>query len=161
MKHSLFKTRERLEQNDIGLITQLSDELNKYQPLVLAIMLSLQEKHPLHTVDELMKLYFLIWSHFRSVPACLKRQLSEDTFEAAYKRNLNMLKYLEGESIQDEKTKITQSDLLKVKSRDLLAMILHCLNHWPQLKQLSTRDKSLELLAMKSLIESFERFFNG
>lgn len=156
MSHTLFNTLKRLEQNDISLFNQLSDELNTHQPLILAIMLSLPEKHPMPVADELMKLYLLVWSHFRSNPACLKNQLSENAFAKAYKRNINLLKYLEGETNKAEKTKITQSDLLKVKSLDLMATISNSFSHWPQLTKLSTTDKGLELLTIKTLIESLE-----
>lgn len=156
MPHLLFNTLERLKQNDISLFNQLSDELNTHQPIILAIMLSLPEKHPMPVVDELMKLYLLIWSHFRSDPACLKNRLSENTFETAYKRNISLIRYLEGETNKAEKTKITQSDLLKVKSLDLMALISHSFSQWPELKKLSTTDKGLELLTIKTLIESLE-----
>lgn len=155
MPHTLVNTLKRLEQNDISLFNQLSDELNTHQPIVLSIMLSLPEKHPIPIVDELMKLYLLVWSHFRSDPACMKYQLSENAFATAYKRNINLLKYLEGETHQSEKTKITQSNLLKVKSLDLLTVISHCFDQWSQLKQLSITNKRLDLLGLKTLIESF------
>ena len=152
----LFDTLERLQQNEKELFKELTDELHTHQPIVLSIMLSLPEKHPMPISDELMKLYLLVWSHFRSEPACRQKRLSENAFETTYQRNLNMLKYLEGETEKAEKRRITASDLHKVKSPELIAVIIHCLNHWPQLNTLNINNKGLELLSLKTLIEALE-----
>ena len=58
-----------------------------------------------------MKVYFLIWEYFRSDQNVQTRKVKLAYFEKIQNRNIQMLKYSEGESSQNDKLKVFSPDL--------------------------------------------------
>ncbi len=107
-----------------------------------------------------MKIFFIIWEYFRGNENIRHKQLTEQHFERILKRNLEMLKYLEGESDPAELHNITGSDLDHLKSKALLSGIFFMFDTQSSLVKMDITTKGTLLIGMKSVIECFEEIGN-
>ena len=60
-----------------------------------------------------MKIYFLIWECFRNNKNVLTKKVTEADFHKVLNKQIDMLKYMEGEPTQKEKGKVVVSLLFR------------------------------------------------
>ena len=147
---------KKIDQVDAAYTDRVSDEIFQRQPFFLSVLLGYQFDVSMEELEEIMKIYFLIWEYFRSNPNIQKKQVSQAYFEKAQTENIGMLKYSEGEPNKREKMKVYSYDLQKLKSKALWTAILFRCDNRPVLRKMDTETKGFILIGMKSFIDCFE-----
>jgi hypothetical protein len=138
----------------------ITDEMNQYQPFLLSILLGYRYDLKPEEHGEIIKTIFIIWEYFRENKNIRHKKLTEKHFERILKRNLGMLKYLEGESDPAELHNITGSDLDHLKSKALLSGIFFMFDTQSSLVKMDITTKGTILIGLKSVIECFEEIGN-
>ena len=152
----LAELLKKIDQIDSTYADTVSDEIFQRQPFFLSVLLGYQFDVSMEELEEIMKNYFLIWEYFRSNPNVQKKQVSQAYFEKAQARNIEMLRYSEGEPNKRAKMKVYSYDLQKLKSKALWTAILFRCDNRPVLKKMDTETKGFILIGMKSFIDCFE-----
>ena len=107
-------------------------------------------------LEEIMRIYFLIWEFFKMKRKVPTYKITETDFEKAQSRYMHMLKYVEGESDQKEITNIYTYDLERLKSKALVTAVLLRYNTRPVLKKMDMDIKGIIFLGIRCFIECFE-----
>ncbi len=152
----LAESIKNIDEFDAEYVNSTSDEIFKHQPFFLTVLLGHRLDVSMYELEEIMKLYFIIWEYFRLEPKVQKRQVTESCFNKILKRNIEMLKYSEGETNNNDKLDIYVQDIQIIKSKSLLAAIFFRLNDRPTLLKMDIRKKSEMMIGIKSFIECFE-----
>ncbi len=134
----------------------LFDEIYKEQPFLLSVLLGYHVDVTPMELDEIIKLHFLIWLYFKKIQPGKRNLISESQFTSIQNRNIEMLKYADGESNERDKLEIYGADIQHIKSKALLTAILFRWNERPTLRQMNTTAKGAVLIGAKSFIECFE-----
>ena len=152
----ISKIINKIDRIDIDYFHVITDEMNQYQPFLLSILLGYRFDLKPEEHGEIIKIGLLIWEYFRENKNIRNKKLTEQHFERILKRNLEMLKYLEGESDPAELLNITGSDLDHLKSKALLSGTFYRFDTQPILMKMDSGTKGTILIGMKSIIEFFE-----
>ena len=144
---------DNIDNNKANTIT---DEINKYQPFLISLMLGYRLDMQPEQTEDIIKIVFLIWEFFKECNGIKNKKLTEDQFERLQKRNIGLLKYLEGEPESDEKRYVTSSDLGNLRSKALLTGIFYRFKNQKSLIEMDVETKGIVLIGLKSLIECFE-----
>jgi hypothetical protein len=107
-------------------------------------------------LEEIMKVYFLIWEYFKNNERVQTKKLTETDFERIQKRNIGMLDYATGETGWEETKGIYSADIQNLKSKALLAAVFFRFNTRAALLKMDTERKGIILIGIKSFIECFE-----
>ncbi|MFA9388702.1 MAG: hypothetical protein ACERKD_02775 [Prolixibacteraceae bacterium] len=152
----LAESIKKIDQIDSEYVNSISDEIFKLQPFFLTVLLGHRLDISMEELEEVMKIYFVVWEYFRLDPNVLKKQVTESLFNKVQKRNIEMLKYSEGESTENDKLEIYSSDLQNLKSKSLLSAIFFRFNERSTLKHMDIEKKGIIMIGIKSFIECFE-----
>ncbi len=147
---------KKIDRIDAAYTDTVSDEIFQRQPFFLSVLLGYRLDVSMEELEEIMKIYFLIWEYFRSNPNVQKKQVTQAYFEKTQAKNIGMLKYSEGEPNEREKMKVYSYDLQKLKSKALWTAILFRFHIRPVLQKMNTDIKGIILIGMKSFIDCFE-----
>ena len=132
------------------------DEIFKRQPFFLSVLLGYHLDLTAAAMDELMKVYFIIWEFFKDNKDVRLYQITENQFERIQLKNLHMLKYAEGESSVQERNSIYQQDLQNVRSKALLTSVLFLFNSRPALLSMDEKIKGIIYIGIRTFIKCFE-----
>jgi len=146
----------KIDMMDAPYVNTVTDDIYAKQPFFLTVLLGYRLDVFTEELEELMKIYFLIWEYFKSNQHVQTRKVNQAYFEKIQTRNLQMLKYSEGELSQKDKLKVFAPDLQNLKSKSLLAAILFRFNNRLVLSKMNVQKKGLILIGIKSFIECFE-----
>lgn len=152
----LAKLIKKIDHVDLTYANAVSDEIFQRQPFFLSVILGYQFDVSKEELEEIIKISFLVWEYFRSNPNVQKKQVSQAYFEKAQARNIDMLKYSDGEPTERAKMKVYSYDLQKLKSKALWTAILFRCDNRPVLRKMDTETKGIILIGMKSFIDCFE-----
>jgi hypothetical protein len=72
------------------------DEIFRRQPFFLTVLLGYRLDVSSEELEEIMKIFFLIWEYFRPNQQVQSKKVKQKQFEKIMNRNLQMLKYMEG-----------------------------------------------------------------
>ncbi|MGF7138314.1 hypothetical protein [Roseimarinus sediminis] len=147
---------KKTEQIDSDYVNSTSDEIFKYQPFFLSVLLGYHHDVSMGELEEIMKLYFLVWEYFKWNPNLQKKQVTESNFNQIQKRNIEMLRYTQDEQNENDKLKIYSSDIQNLKSKSLLTAIIFRFNERPILLSMDVEKKGAIIIGIKSFIECFE-----
>jgi len=147
----------KIDLMDAEYVNTVTDEIYAKQPFFLTVLLGYRLDVRPKELEELMKIYFLIWEYFKSNQHVQTRKVNQAYFEKIQKRNIQMLKYSEGELTEKDKLKVFSPDLQNLQSKSLLAAIFFRFNNRPVLSKMKTEKKGLILIGIKSFIECFEK----
>ena len=150
------KLLNRIDSIKPQYITSTSEQMEQYQPFMLSMLMGYQYDMRTEEVDEILKIYFLIWEYFKDKKNIKNRELTEFQFEKAQKRNVEFFKYLDGETSEQDFNNTTSIDLGNLKSKALLTGVLLRFNTIPILLNMNYDMKGIVLIGIKSLIECFE-----
>lgn len=152
----LAKVQIKIDKIDAKYVNEISDELLKKQPFFLAVLLSYRfDVTPLE-LEEIMKIYFLIWEYFRTNKKVQSEKVTQDRFEMIENKIISMLQYSEGEANENDKINIYAADWGNLKSKALFTAILFRYNQRPVLLKMEERQRGLILIGIKSFIQCFE-----
>lgn len=146
----------KIDQMDAAYVNSVTDEIYQKQPFFLSVLLGYRMDVLSVELEELMKIYFLIWEYFKSKQNVRTRKVEQAYFEKIQLRNIQMLKYSEGETSQLDKLKVFSSDLQKLQSKSILAAVFFRFDHRPVLSKMNGEEKGIILIGIKSFIECFE-----
>ena len=147
----------RIDNIDADYVNSISDEIFQYQPFFLSALLGLRLDVTPAELDEVMKIYFLIWEYFRGDKKLKVIKVTQADFEKIQLRHIEMLRYMDDEFSQKEIGEITSSDLENIKSKVLLTAVLIRYDTRPVLMRMNDEMKGIVFIGVKSFIECFEK----
>lgn len=123
---------KKIDSIDAKYVDSASDELFQKQPFFLSVLLGYRFDVSPEELDEIMRIYFLIWEYFRENKCVQSYMVTESFFEKTQKKNIHFLKYIEEETEQSKK-EICSLDLANLKSKALFTAVLFKFNSRPVL----------------------------
>lgn len=147
---------KKIDDIDADYVNIISDEIFHKQPFLLTVLIGYRLDTLLEELEEIMKIYFLIWEHFKDNKRVQTKQVTEAHFEKIQQRNIEMLRYAEGEQTPTEKMEIYSSDLQNLQSKALLTAVLFRFNTRPVLRRMDVEKRGIIIVGIKSFIECFE-----
>lgn len=145
----------KIDAIDAQYVNRVSDEIFKEQPFFLTVLLGYRVDVSEQELEEIMKIYFLIWEYFRSNQNLRKSKVTQTQFEEVQRRNMYMLYYSEGES-EESRDKIYTDELQNLKSKSLWAAVHFRYKNRPVLLNMDQEYKGIILLGILSFILCFE-----
>jgi hypothetical protein len=146
----------KIDTIDAGYVEATSKEISQYQPFLLSLLLGYRLDVTMPEVEEIMKIYFLLWEYFKDQKNIKYYPITKRQFMQAEERNIAFLRYLEGEPSPAATTEVTGLDLENVRSKTLYAGILYRFKHRVVLAEMEERNKGIVLIGVKSLLDCFE-----
>lgn len=104
-------------------VDDMSTEIFKYQPFYLSVLLGYRMDVTPLELDELLRVYFLVWEYFRTSDGPLKKIVTQAQFEKAEDQMVAMLQYSEGVS-QNDKGDVFEKDIDTLKSKVLMGVVV-------------------------------------
>ncbi|OFX27565.1 MAG: hypothetical protein A2033_14870 [Bacteroidetes bacterium GWA2_31_9] len=138
----LAESIKKIDQIDSNYVNSVSDEIFSCQPFFLTVLLGHRIDVSMGELEEIMKIYFLVWEYFRLKPNIQTKKVTEFNFNKILKRNIKMLKYSEGESKEIDKLEIFAYDLQNLKSKSLMTSVFFRFNERPTLLNMDIQKKS-------------------
>jgi hypothetical protein len=129
-------------------VNTVSDEIYAQQPFFLGVLLGYRFDVSPEELEELMKIYFLIWEYFKKNPNRRVKQVTERDFETAQRRNIQMLKYAEGET-EESRDKLYSDNWDNLRSTALIAAIFIWFKERPVLSKMNEETKGIILVGIK------------
>jgi len=150
------KLLKKIDTVDEQYITSAYENIEQYQPFMLSLLLGYQHDINIKELDEIIKLYLIIWEFFKDKKNITKIKLTEIQFEETQNRNIEFFKYLGGEKSKRDFINTTSLDLENIRSKALLTGILFRFDTTTVLSNIKGDLKGIVLIGIKSLIECFE-----
>ena len=146
----------KIDNWDVDYINSISNEILQYQPYFLSVLAGVRLEVTEEELEEFLKIYFLIWEFFRKDKNVLAKKVTEADFLKVHNKQIEMLRYMEGEPTKKEKGKVVSYDFQKIKSRSLLAAVLLRYSDRPVIAKMDEQMKGHIFIGIKSFIECFE-----
>ena len=146
----------KIDNWDVDYINSISSEILQYQPYFLSVLAGVRLEVTEEELEEFLKIYFLIWEFFRKDKNVLAKKVTEADFLKVHNKQIDMLRYMEGEPTKKEKGKVVSYDFQKIKSRSLLAAVLLRYSDRPVIAKMDEQMKGHVFVLIKSFIECFE-----
>jgi hypothetical protein len=150
----------KIDSIDAKYATTISDEMFLKQPFFLTILIGYRFDTTSQELEEIMKLYFLIWEYFKTDKNVQVNQVSESYFEKVQHKHIEMLRYAEGEPGEFEKMQLFTTDLNNLKSKALFAAIVYRYQNRQILQKMDQNKRGIILVGIKSFIECFDALGN-
>ena len=145
----------KIDTLDAQYVNRICEEIFKHQPFFLTVLLGYRADVSPQELEEIMKIYFLIWEYFGSNENLPKRKVTQAQFEKLQRGNKYMLDYSEGEP-EESREKIYTDTLQNLQSKSLWTAVLFRYNNRPVLINMDRENKGIILLGILSFIQSFE-----
>jgi hypothetical protein len=133
-----------------------TDEMYIYQPFLLSMLLGYKLDTKDAELDEIVKIFLLIWEIFKDKRNIRTVKLTEQCFEQAHDKNIALLKYLDGEGSDKVRGELVSNDLKGLGSKGLFATILAKFHTKSALVRMNMEKRGIILVGIKSLIEALE-----
>lgn len=151
----LARLIRKIDTIDAEYVNRISDEIFKHQPFYLTVLLGYRVDISMEELEEMMRIYLLVWEYFGSNENLRKKKVTQTQFEKVQRRNMHMLHYSEGES-EDPREKIYTDELQNLKSKALWTAVLFRYNSKSRLINMNPENKGLILIDILSFIQCFE-----
>jgi hypothetical protein len=135
---------------------RMMDEMCLQQPFFLSVLLGYRFDTSPGEFNELITIFLLIWAYFRQCENIKTHKLTQAYFEDVQLRHLQMLKYAEQESNEEDRQFVFKSNLDRLKSKVLYAVVHMRIIESVEFYKMKSEDKGLILIGIKSLVECFE-----
>ncbi len=149
----LLRDIDRLDAENAN---RISDEMFQQQPFFLTVLLGYRFDVTELELEETMLIFFLIWEYFKKFKTIPVKKITRGYFEKIQGKNVQMLKYAEGELSRVDKLKIYEDDGQNLKSNPLLTAIYYRFHNRPVLLRMDTGKQGILLIGIRSFIECFE-----
>lgn len=154
-KADMVKLLDKIDNMSPDYVNTVSEEIFQKQPFFLTVLLGYRFDVSPEELDEIMKMYFLVWEYFRKNPKVGLKKITERDFEAAQRRHIQMLKYSQGESARSRE-QLYSDNWDNVQGKALVAMIILRIHERPVLASMDEDKRGIVLIGIKSFIECFE-----
>ncbi len=151
----------KIDEIDENYVNHIGDEIFQHQPFVLSVLLSYRLNTKVEELDDLMKVYFVMWEYFKHKERVKQVQITEGQFQEQQLRNIHFFKYLEGETDEVEKKKIISGNLEQLDAKDLLTAIFFWFKSRPALANMNKETQASTLISLKTFVECFELIIKG
>jgi len=152
----LSESIKKIDKIDSDYVNTTSDEIFKFQPFFLTVLLGHQHDVTMEELEEIMKIYFLVWEYFKLNSNLQTKQLTESYFNKIQEKNIEMLRYTQDMPKENDKLEIYSSDLQNIKSKSLMAAIFFRFNERPALLKMDIKKRGAIMIGIKTFIECFE-----
>lgn len=125
----------------------------KKQPFLMSLLIGYQMDLAPEEFMEVNKLILIVWEYFKRDQKAKNNKITLQQFEKIQRKNSHLLKYLEQD---DDQLKTIESDLEHLDSKDLFTGLLFRFKTQNTLSNMSTENKSIIMIGMKTIIECFE-----
>jgi hypothetical protein len=150
------ETIKYIDSVDGKYITSCIDEINERQPFIISLLLRYKLDFNEKELEEITKLLLIIWEYFKDIEIISGNNITEKQFEKIQRRNIYMLKYIEGKQTHNEVIAIISMDLEHLRSKALLSGLFLRIKTIEDLINMKGAMKGIIMIGMKSLIECFE-----
>lgn len=147
---------KKIDNIDAVYVDKISDEIYLKQPFYLTVLMGHRFDTTPEELEEVMKIYLLVWEYFRSNINVQTKKVTEKSFDKNKDRLIKMLQYAEGEPLDQGKMEIYSTDLGNLKSKTLWAAVLFRTTERAALIKMDVSKKGMVLIGIKSFIECFE-----
>jgi len=134
----------------------ISDEIFDKQPFFLSVLLGYHLDVLPEELEEIMKLYFIMWEYFKSNSRIPANKITEDDFVRIEKKNIQMLEYAQGEPTEEQRILLYSDDLQNTRSKALWPAIFLRFQIRPVLINMKWQTTASVIVGIKSFIECFE-----
>ena len=110
---------------DAAYVDKVSSELFIHQPFFLSVLMGYREDISMEELDEIVKIYFLIWAYFNQNKNVHAKKVTTPFFETIQNRKIQMLQSVSGETDEHERMKIYCNDLQQLTSKALLTAVFY------------------------------------
>ncbi len=148
---SLAESIKKIDQIDSDYVSFISDEIYSRQPFFFSVLLGYRIDVTMEELEEIMKIYFLVWEYFRFKPNVQTIKVTESYFKKVLMKNIKMLKYSEGETKEIDKLDIFASDLQTLKSKSLMTSVFFRFNERPTLLKMDIQKKGSIIIGILML----------
>lgn len=107
-------------------------------------------------LEEIMKLYFIMWEYFKSNNRIPANKITEADFVRIEEKTIQMLKYAQGEPTEEQRNLLYSDDLQNTRSKALWPAILLRFQIRPVLINMEWQTTAAVIVGIKSFIECFE-----
>jgi hypothetical protein len=145
-----------VDEMDINSAERESDEIYRKQPFILSLILGYRFDLNKEELGEVIKVLFIIWEYFKVFKKIESKKVTKEQYERIALRNLQMLKYYEGEPGKTQKTAVIKSDLGHLESKAILTAVIFRFKTNGTLVNLKEEIKGVVLIGMKTLVECLE-----
>jgi hypothetical protein len=152
----LAELQKKIDNIDAEYMNLISDEIFQKQPFYMTVLLGYRIDTTPEELEEIMKIYFLIWEYFRLNKNVQTKKVTETNFETLQRKHLEMLQYAEGEPGQLEKMEVFSSDLQNLRSKALLTAVIFRYNNKPVLLKIDEVKRGIIFVGIKTFIKCFE-----
>lgn len=146
-----------IDKMDLAYVNTVTDEIFKKQPFMLSMMLGYNLDTTPRELEEILKIYFLIWEYFKKYKKQDTKKITKKQYLKVETRHIKMLQYLEGENDEKEKKDIYANDIENMQSKALLTAVIVRFNVRPVMLNMSLRMRGIIFIGIKSCIECFEK----
>lgn len=145
----------KIETLEINEFERISAAIVKYQPFYLRVLLGYKGDVSREELDEIMRLYYLIWIYFESKEKVQGEQITQFQFEQTQKHYIHMFRYSVAE---DKKSKqvIYEREIQQFYSKTLLAALHARIEEKPVLINLNQEMKAVMIMGIYGFIQCFE-----
>ena len=147
---------KKIDHINAEYVNKISDEIFQRQPFFLTVLLGYRHDTTPIELEEIMKIYFLIWEYLKPNNNVQTKKVTEAYFEKVQHKNIEMFQYAEGEPGHSEKMQVYSSDLDNLRSKALLAVVLFRFNDRQVLLKMNEVKRGSILIGIKSFINCFE-----
>lgn len=151
----IYELEKKIEVMDQYYVNSVMDEIHKYQPYYLTVMLSYKDDLVEEEMSEVINIYFLVWEYFRSIDGLRKKKVTQKQFEKFQYQTLHMLSY-SADQPKNSRDDIFDKDLQSMKSKSLWTVVCMRSNEIPALVNMSSEKKGIILIGVKAFIQCFE-----
>lgn len=146
----------KIDKIDAEYMDLISSEIFQRQPFFLSVLLGYHLDTTPEELEEIMKIYFLIWEYFSHNGNVQRKKVTKEFFEKNQDNLIKMLQYAEGEPGDDERMQIYLLDLENLKSKALWAAVLFRATTREVLLKMDGKKRGLVLIGINSFIKCFE-----
>ncbi len=146
-----------IDKMDLAYANTVTDEIFKKQPFMLSMMLGYHLDTTPIELEEILKIYFLIWEYFKKYKKQDTKNITKKQYLKIETRHIKMLQYLEGETDEKGKKDIYANDIQNMQSKALLTAVIFRFNERPVMLKMSLRMRGIIFIGIKSCIECFEK----
>jgi hypothetical protein len=144
-----------IDEINVSMVDKISDEIYVQQPFFLQVLLGYSLDLTQEEFEEVIKMYLLKWEYFKAYRK-ISKKITESDFMKTQMKYVEMLKYIDGETDQNEKKKVYAIDLQNHISKSLWTAIIFRFDTRPILFKMDTEKKGPVMIGIRSFIDCFE-----
>lgn len=151
----VMELEDKIDIIDGKYVARMSDEAFKYQPFYLAVPLSYSDEMTPLELDEIMKIYFLVWEYYRTKDGPREKVVTPAQFEDAQSLMIDKLQYITAES-EKNREEFLEYDVSSLKPQALLAVVMGRFENRDALLHMEAKTKVINLTGIQAFIQCFE-----